>query len=259
MDDWIYCSVYSDAKEYVVQTIVDGHTKKEPEILFSMHQCLEGFVNNDWLIGYTSVRFTTSKGSVNYKIKGSSIDGDVNKLARILVDVEDLNVELQVDGKTIKYWLDAREFLEHLVMLEEVQHSLNTSENLPIIKDEPAVSFGSMDSGLVQEVPLVKAPSIQSKFSTEKQSSKASNKTPIEKGDYGALLVASASVPFEYSLGIDSCWVNFYPNSQVEKALGLPKNVRTVLLLPLGYRAEGAGPLQNHTNKKPLEDTVSYL
>lgn len=198
MDDWVYCSVYSDAQEYAVKTIVDGHTKKEPEILFSTHQCLEGFVTNDWLTGYTSARFTTSKGSVNYKIKGSSIDGDVNKLARILVDVEDLNVELQVDGKTIKYWLDAREFLEHLVMFEEVQHSLNTSENLPIIKDEPAVSFESMDSGLVKEVPSVKAPSIQSKCSTEKQSSKVSNKTPIEKGDYGALLVASASVPFEY-------------------------------------------------------------
>ena len=29
--------------------------------------------------------------------------------------------------------------------------------------------------------------------------------------------------------------------------------------MDLGYAAEGAGPLPNHTNRKALEETVTYL
>ncbi len=31
------------------------------------------------------------------------------------------------------------------------------------------------------------------------------------------------------------------------------------MLMDLGYAAEGTGPLPNHTNRKPLSETVSYL
>ena len=31
------------------------------------------------------------------------------------------------------------------------------------------------------------------------------------------------------------------------------------MLLDLGYAAEGAGPLPNHTSRKALDETVSYL
>jgi len=31
------------------------------------------------------------------------------------------------------------------------------------------------------------------------------------------------------------------------------------MLLDLGYAAEGAGPLPNHSSRKPLAETVSYL
>ena len=31
------------------------------------------------------------------------------------------------------------------------------------------------------------------------------------------------------------------------------------MLLDLGYAAEGAGPLPNHTSRKPLEETVTYM
>ena len=31
------------------------------------------------------------------------------------------------------------------------------------------------------------------------------------------------------------------------------------MVLDLGYAAEGVGPLPNHSNRKPLEETVTYL
>jgi hypothetical protein len=30
-----------------------------------------------------------------------------------------------------------------------------------------------------------------------------------------------------------------------------------LMVMDLGYAAEGAGPLQNHSNRKPLDETVT--
>jgi nitroreductase len=43
------------------------------------------------------------------------------------------------------------------------------------------------------------------------------------------------------------------------EAIGLPENEEILMLLDLGYAAEGAGPLPNHSSRKPLSETVSYL
>ena len=60
-------------------------------------------------------------------------------------------------------------------------------------------------------------------------------------------------------LGLSSCWVNRFLNSGVEKAFGLPEEEKAVLLLPVGYAAEGAVPTERHGTKKPIEETVRYL
>ena len=41
--------------------------------------------------------------------------------------------------------------------------------------------------------------------------------------------------------------------------LGLPENEEVLMILDLGYAAEGAGPLANHGSRKPLSATVAYL
>lgn len=40
---------------------------------------------------------------------------------------------------------------------------------------------------------------------------------------------------------------------------GLPENEEVLMILDLGYAAEGAGPLANHGSRKPLSETVAYL
>ena len=59
--------------------------------------------------------------------------------------------------------------------------------------------------------------------------------------------------------GVDSCWLNFFDPDKLAIDLGLPENEEILMLLDLGYAAEGAGPLDNHDSRKPLTETVSYL
>ena len=59
--------------------------------------------------------------------------------------------------------------------------------------------------------------------------------------------------------GVDSCWINFLDPEKLADLLGLPENEEILMVLDLGYAAEGAGPLPNHTSRKPLEETITYM
>ena len=74
-----------------------------------------------------------------------------------------------------------------------------------------------------------------------------------------ATIVAAPLVLAAYNEGVDSCWLNYFDPDLLAVALGLPANEEIVMLLDLGYAAEGAGPLVNHSRRKPLSETVSYL
>jgi nitroreductase len=74
-----------------------------------------------------------------------------------------------------------------------------------------------------------------------------------------ASIVATHMLLAARSAGVDSCWVNFFDPDQLAAELGLPENEEILMLLDLGFAAEGAGPLPNHDSRKPLEETVSYL
>ena len=85
---------------------------------------------------------------------------------------------------------------------------------------------------------------------------------PGEKRDSGvedASIVATHMILAAADQGVDSCWVNFFDPDKMAKSLGLPENEEILMLMDLGYAAEGAGPLPNHDSRKPLTETVSYL
>lgn len=85
---------------------------------------------------------------------------------------------------------------------------------------------------------------------------------PGEKRDSGvedATIVATHMILAAEDEGVDSCWVNFFDPDKAVEALGLPENEEVLMLMDLGYAAEGAGPLPNHASRKPLEETVTYL
>ncbi len=74
-----------------------------------------------------------------------------------------------------------------------------------------------------------------------------------------ATIVATHMILAAANEGVNSCWVNFLDPDKLAETLGLPENEEILMVMDLGYAAEGAGPLPNHSNRKPLSETVSYL
>ena len=80
-----------------------------------------------------------------------------------------------------------------------------------------------------------------------------------DSGVEDATIVATHMILAAADEGVDSCWLNFFDPDKLAEALGLPENEEILMLMDLGYAAEGAGPLPNHGNRKALTETVSYL
>ena len=85
---------------------------------------------------------------------------------------------------------------------------------------------------------------------------------PGEKRDSGvedASIVATHMMLAATAEGVDSCWINFFDPEVMAKELDLPENEEVLMVLDLGYAAEGTKPLATHSQRKELSETVSYL
>ena len=78
-------------------------------------------------------------------------------------------------------------------------------------------------------------------------------------GAEDASIVATHLLLAAANAGVDSCWINFFDPDRLARELNLPENEEILMILDLGYAAEGAGPLPNHFARKQLSETVSYL
>lgn len=84
---------------------------------------------------------------------------------------------------------------------------------------------------------------------------------PGEQRDSGiedASIVATHMLLAAKDAGVDSCWINRFNPAELKEKLGLPEQEEVLMLMDLGFAAEGVGPLANHEKRKPLEDTVTY-
>ncbi|MDO4960684.1 MAG: nitroreductase family protein [Eubacteriales bacterium] len=85
---------------------------------------------------------------------------------------------------------------------------------------------------------------------------------PGDKRDSGtedAVIVATHMMLAAENEGVDSCWINFFDPEVMARELGLPENEEVVMALDLGTAAKGVGPLENHSLRKPLSETVTYM
>ncbi len=85
---------------------------------------------------------------------------------------------------------------------------------------------------------------------------------PGGKYDSGAedvSIVATQMMLAAASVGLDTCWLNFFDPDKAAELFGLPESETVVMLLDLGYKADGAEPLANHTSRKELSDTVKFI
>lgn len=85
---------------------------------------------------------------------------------------------------------------------------------------------------------------------------------PGEKRDSGiedATIVATHMILAAHNAGVDSCWINFFDPELLAKELNLPENEEILMILDLGFAAEGTKALSNHFSRKNLSETVTYL
>lgn len=85
---------------------------------------------------------------------------------------------------------------------------------------------------------------------------------PGEKQNSGAedtSIVATHMMLAAKDAGVDSCWINFFDPEVMAKELGLPQNEEVLMLLDLGYAAEGTKPLPTHDKRKEITEIVTYL
>lgn len=80
-----------------------------------------------------------------------------------------------------------------------------------------------------------------------------------ESGVEDATIVATHLMLAAADEGVDSCWLNCIDIDKIKAEFALSDNEDVLMILDLGYGSEGAGPLANHGNRKPLSETVSYL
>ncbi|MCR4902216.1 MAG: nitroreductase family protein [Butyrivibrio sp.] len=80
-----------------------------------------------------------------------------------------------------------------------------------------------------------------------------------DSGVEDASIVATHLTLAAANAGVDNCWINFFDPDKLAKDLGLPENEEILMLLDLGYAAEGVGPLDNHNSRKELSETVTHI
>ena len=80
-----------------------------------------------------------------------------------------------------------------------------------------------------------------------------------DSGVEDATIVATHMLLAAKACGVESCWVNFCDPEAVAKEFGLPDNEEVLMILDLGYAAEGGVPLPAHSQRKELSETVHYV
>ena len=80
-----------------------------------------------------------------------------------------------------------------------------------------------------------------------------------KSGAEDAAIVATHMMLAAADEQLDSCWLNFFDPDKAAEILDLPDNEEVLMLLDIGYAADHAGPLPNHSSRKPVSETVKYL
>ncbi len=85
------------------------------------------------------------------------------------------------------------------------------------------------------------------------------NEPNYDVGETDACIVTTHMMLQAQALGLGTLWARGYCTQNLIDAFELPENIVPVCLLDLGYPAEDAKPGPWHTQRKPLEETVTEL
>lgn len=81
----------------------------------------------------------------------------------------------------------------------------------------------------------------------------------LRSGSEDAAIIATHMMLAAADYGVATCWINNFHGEKLAELLHIPQNERIILLMDLGYPADGFQPLPNHDSRRPLSETVSYI
>ena len=81
----------------------------------------------------------------------------------------------------------------------------------------------------------------------------------VTSGETDAAIVCTHMMLQAWELGIGTCWVGLFNADEVGDVLGLPKHIRVMGLLPMGYPADDAKPLDLHFQYRDMDDMVEFI
>ena len=80
-----------------------------------------------------------------------------------------------------------------------------------------------------------------------------------DSGVEDASIVATHMILAAADEGLASCWLNYFEPEKMAAELELPENEEVLMMLDLGYAADGVKPTPGHSARKPLSETVSWF
>ena len=87
-------------------------------------------------------------------------------------------------------------------------------------------------------------------------------KNPLEEGVHSGVEDVSITAAYimlrAIELGVYTTWCNYFANSKLEQAFDLPENEKAVLVMPIGYPAEGVVPAPAHMETKAFDSVIRY-
>lgn len=80
-----------------------------------------------------------------------------------------------------------------------------------------------------------------------------------DSGVEDATIVATHLMLAAKNEGLETCWINFFDPEVAAEKLGLPENEEVLMMLDIGYAAQGAPMNPFHNKRKELSETVTYM
>jgi nitroreductase len=78
-------------------------------------------------------------------------------------------------------------------------------------------------------------------------------------GETDAAIVCTHMMLAAADMGIGSCWVGYFNADDIAKTLELPENIQITAMLPMGYPADDAKPIDMHYSIRDIDDTVTFI
>ena len=170
---------------------------------------------------------------------------EFSNVIKVRYSCKKFNPEKQISKELVEKILDAGRFAPTAKNLQEHHvYIVRSEENLAKIDKVTPCRYGA---------PVVLVVAFNK---DEVYTYPGGNRT---SGIEDASIVATHMMLAATDKGVDNCWINNFDPEKLHEELQLPESEEILMLLDLGYAAEGVTPTENHSKRKSLSETSSEI